>query len=538
MVKYMNPLLLEVHPLNEELVPSMSPEEFEALVFDLKQNGVEQPLKLLAGTNQVIDGKNRLKGSIKAKLDKVPVEDKEISEEDLPFYILSRPAVHRHFTIGQKAALAAKFARLFSERKRGGIFSTSAIREQGGTFSTLTELSGKSRQVAAKLFGINDRYVQIALNLMKLAPESFELLERGELNIKDAQAIIAKARVQRSSDQLIPELQKLVTADKLAHEAAWHLSQLTQDEQRVLLEMVKEKGITALGEAETRKIKLVIKKSRDDQQWQQFQEELLSLREERTRLEQELAAARAATDQYRNELEELNNKVNEAANEAHPEVVARIAYLEGEVAKYTEEKQDLQARLEQVQEEMDDLSAKFFEVQARNEELQKENSEMKDTLERARKMIAPRVKKIGRKRKSIYDKHIEKLEERLARSKEKQRELRESQKDLQKVIHKLARRVVNLEVRREHLRADSALRTIIGILQGPELKPLPDYILMHHGDVLGTLELLNAAMEGMEALLEKVNDAAITLFKKLDVVDDDEADSETSSGTETSSQTP
>lgn len=517
-MKFINPLLLEVHPLNEELVPPMTPEEFEVLVSDLKQNGVEQPLKLLAGTNQVIDGKNRLKGSIKAKLNKVPVEDKEISEDDLPFYILSRPAVHRHFATGQKAALAAKFAKLFSERKQGGTFSTSAIREQGGTFSTLTELSGKSRQVAGKLFGINDRYVQIALNLMKLAPESFELLERGELTIKDAQAIIAKARVERSPEDLIPELRELVAKGKLAPGAAWHLSQLTHDEQSAISALFKDRGLAALDESSGRKLKMTITRitAKDKEEWRKLQKDLLALQEEKKLLEQKLAASRHQTNQCLAELEELKNRTDEAAGD-RPEVVARISFLEEELNRYKDAEKILSERLQEKQDEMEDLREQFLDVRDQKEALEQKNEDLAARLRHIYELI--RKSRRGRKRKDIFQKQIDAQNKRLARAKEQIRELRDEKEKLNEIIGQLSNRVINLAARREHMQAQSALRHLIGILRGPELKNLPDHILLHEGDVIGALELLNEAMEAMEDLIARVNVSTRKLFQKMEVVE-------------------
>lgn len=133
----------------------------------------------------------------------------------------------------------------------------------------------------------------------------------------------------------------------------------------------------------------------------------------------------------------------------------------------------------------------------------------------------------GRKRKDIYQKQIDAQNKRLARAREQIRDLREEKEKLSKTIGQLSNRVINLAARREHMQAQSALRNLIGILRGPELKRLPDHILLHEGDVIGALELLNEAMGAMEDLLTRANKSARKLFRELEVIDDENSTQET-----------
>ena len=330
---------------------------------------------------------------------------------------------------------------------------------------------------------------------------------------------MARARVERSSDQLIPELKDLVGKGKLAYEAAWHLSQLTHGEQKVLLEMVKETGMTALDGTESRKIKLVMKKARDEQEWQQFQKELLALREEKKRLENELAKARQTIENYLDEFEELQSSMNNAAGEAlQPEVVTRINFLEKEISKYTEEKMNLDAELQEVKEQMTELQEKFLEEKAKREEAEQKVQKLQDIINSARE-IAEKAIKRGRKRKTIYQQQIDRMEERLERYKEKHSELKEEIERFRKINMVLARKVINLAARKEHMQTNNALRTILGILHEPAMKALPDQILLNEGDVLQTLDLFNEVLDTLDTLLNGVNKATRALFQKLEVVE-------------------
>ena len=515
-VKYTNPLILKVHPLNEELVPPMTPEEFEALVLDVRERGVQVPLDVLAGTNLVIDGRNRLQAAIKAKSSEVPVMEREIEEGELPLYIISRVGVHRHMAKAQKAAVAAEYTEILQDKLKRG-------RPQKKGFKIET-FSGKAIHQAAQRFGVANSYIQTALNLKKLVPESFESMKAGELTIKDAQAIIARARVERSPEQLIPELQKLVEDGKLAHEAAWHLSQLTHAEQSVIRVLVKDKGIASLNESTGRALKITMRTARDTEEWKQLQEDLLALQKKKRHLEQKLAESRRQASQYLDELEELKNKADSAASE-QPEVVARIGFLEQELSRYKDAEDILSGRLQEKQDEMEELRDQFLEVRDQKETLEQKNRELASRLQQIFELISKSRR--GRKRKDIYQKQIDAQNRRLARAREQIRDLREEKEKLSKTIGQLSNRVINLAARREHMQAQSALRNLIGILRGPELKRLPDHILLHEGDVIGALELLNEAMGAMEDLLTRANKSARKLFRELEVIDDENSTQET-----------
>ncbi len=107
-VKYTKPQELEPHSLNIDLVPEMSPQEFEALKEDIAEKGIRQPLEVLKGTNLVLDGRNRWRAAVELGVE-VPYVEVDIPEEEVSLYVLERVPTHRSLTPGVRAALAAEW---------------------------------------------------------------------------------------------------------------------------------------------------------------------------------------------------------------------------------------------------------------------------------------------------------------------------------------------------------------------------------------------------------------------------------------------
>lgn len=371
-IRYIDPKKLKPHPLNESLIPPMTPEEFEALVEDVKEKGVLQPLEVQKGTNFILDGRNRWKAAIEANLETIPYREVEVPEEEVALYILERVPTHRSLSPGIRAALAAEWVEVMKPHvkrgrpEKGGKNSTFFSEDQsppeatkdatklvgkgvqkeeiyGGGRNSTTINTGRLREQAAKKFGVNDHYVQIAWNLKRLVPESFQLLKAGELSIQDAQRIVAQARLELGEGELIPELKKLFDLGKFKPEAAWHIALLPKEDQRTLLEILGIKALEELTASESKKLKLVFKNAKDTKEFKKLQEELEAIKAERDALREEVAEAQRQIESYEQELAELEARVQEAANEVSPEVAARISFLEDEIARLKEERDEYQA---------------------------------------------------------------------------------------------------------------------------------------------------------------------------------------------------
>ena len=520
MGKVVNPETLKIHYLNEQLVPPMKPEELEALVLDVRERGVRIPIEVLAGTNLVIDGRNRLKAALQAELSNVPIEEIEISEDELPLYILSRVAVHRHLATSQKAALAAEYCELIREKVKIGRPTRDQHESTKNSVKIDRVFTGRdgARDLAAQRFGVANSYVQTALNLKKLSPESFQLLKAGDLSIKDAQAIVARAKVERVGDQLIPELKVLVELKRLQPEAAWHLAQLTTDEQKVLLEVFKKEGVSSLKPSEGQRIKLIFKNLRDTEEWKNLQEEMLDLREEKKKLEQQLQSARLAIEDYRDELDRLKTQMAEAAEEADSQLIARITYLETQVSNVKEEKAEIERKYREVEDQIDALYKQFIDERTRREAAEQELNKLKTSMKKIEEIVNRGARR-GRKRKEAHQREIEQLRKKIEKLNQKIKEQQSVISELNKMSHMLSHRVIDLQARREGKLAQNDLKTVLGILKGPNMKRLPDLIALREGDVLASVEELNACADAMLELITEVLKAATILFEEIQVVE-------------------
>ena len=91
----------ELHPLCT-LFPRVEGAEFDALVEDIKANGLRQPIVL--HNNMILDGGNRYRACIQAGVDPQFVQ---FDGDNLVSFVLSANLHRRHLSAGQQAAIVA-----------------------------------------------------------------------------------------------------------------------------------------------------------------------------------------------------------------------------------------------------------------------------------------------------------------------------------------------------------------------------------------------------------------------------------------------
>jgi hypothetical protein len=111
-----SPRKLVAHPL-AELFPLLEGEEFEALVNDIKSNGLHQPIVLFEG--RILDGRNRYRACKRARIE--PIFKSYKGKAPLEF-VISLNLKRRHLNESQRAFVASKIANL----PRGGQSEVSA----------------------------------------------------------------------------------------------------------------------------------------------------------------------------------------------------------------------------------------------------------------------------------------------------------------------------------------------------------------------------------------------------------------------------
>lgn len=175
------------------LFPMMSEEEFTSLKEDIKANGQIEPITIYQ--DQIIDGRNRYKAC--EYLDLEPKVREWDGRGSLVKFVYSLNMNRRHLSNSQKATIAVEMLPLLEEerRKEKEDFSSSRERGEDGTFKPVTQKigeldkskhDGESTAQAAKIVGTNRQYVSDAKKIKQDAPEIFEKMKSGEMNINIA----------------------------------------------------------------------------------------------------------------------------------------------------------------------------------------------------------------------------------------------------------------------------------------------------------------------------------------------------------------
>jgi hypothetical protein len=133
------------HPL-ADLFPLMEGADFDALVNDIKEHGLREPILLFE--DQILDGRNRSRACEQANVE--PIYQDWISDGAPQAFVVSKNLHRRHLNESQRAMVAAKLA----TRKRqdslipGGIYA----KKLDGQIPTS---SGMAQQEAADLLNVS-----------------------------------------------------------------------------------------------------------------------------------------------------------------------------------------------------------------------------------------------------------------------------------------------------------------------------------------------------------------------------------------------
>lgn len=185
----------KVHPVADQL-PVIDGEEFDALVADIREHGLQNPVVLAPGGTTIVDGRNRFRAcelaGVAPRFETLPVAYTD--EQALVAYIVSTNLRRRHLTPGQAAAfglaIEEHYARLAKERQReaGG-----GSGRAGGDTRTVPQNSGEpfpraqeAGRQAARDVGVSHDSISRAKKVRDEAPDLFEKLQTGTATLNDA----------------------------------------------------------------------------------------------------------------------------------------------------------------------------------------------------------------------------------------------------------------------------------------------------------------------------------------------------------------
>jgi ParB-like chromosome segregation protein Spo0J len=155
----------EYHPI-ANLFPLMEGDEYQALVEDIKDRGLQEPIILYEG--KILDGRNRYRACVDAGVEiKLPLKIKTYDGKDPVGLVLTANLHRRHLDAGQRAVVAAELTNL----------------EKGANQYS----EGITIERAAELFNVGRGSIDRARKLLKVAdPEVVQEVKEGKQSVSGA----------------------------------------------------------------------------------------------------------------------------------------------------------------------------------------------------------------------------------------------------------------------------------------------------------------------------------------------------------------
>lgn len=203
---------IEFHPL-AELFPLMEGAEFDALVADIKQHGLREPVVL--HDDKILDGRNRYRACAAAGID--AIYEEWDCQGSIQAFVISKNLHRRHLNESQRAMVAAKI----SNRPHG----------DQGEVENQTSLSAGE---AANLLSVSRDTVFNAKTVLRGGtPEEIEAIQSGEAAV----ATIAR------------QIRKQVPKEKRAKDRAEPIAQSGKNPERIQRQQMQAEIWAQLSEA-------------------------------------------------------------------------------------------------------------------------------------------------------------------------------------------------------------------------------------------------------------------------------------------------
>jgi len=183
----------KIHPA-AELFPMIDTEELNALADDIKANGLIDPIVIYKG--QVLDGRNRLaaceRAGVEPRVIHTTLMDGKIGPTE---WVLAKNLRRRQLTKSQAAAVAVEALPMLEAEAHNRIIAGKVINPEQKVAQGESR-AAQSRDVAAEMMGVNRQYVSDAKKLRDEAPETYERVKAGKLNMQQAkrEAVVEQAQ--------------------------------------------------------------------------------------------------------------------------------------------------------------------------------------------------------------------------------------------------------------------------------------------------------------------------------------------------------
>lgn len=174
-----------LHPLCT-LFPRLEGEAFDALVDDIRANGLREPIKVLDG--MILDGGNRYRACIEAG---VEPEFDEYCGDNAAAFVISRNLHRRHLTAAQRSAVVTAVADFSKAHPAHRVAASHKEAATNSHFSTVEE-----RAAAAEVSPATQKKTE---RVHKADPELNAKVARGEVTLTEA---LAKTKPKKAKPKL------------------------------------------------------------------------------------------------------------------------------------------------------------------------------------------------------------------------------------------------------------------------------------------------------------------------------------------------
>lgn len=169
--------------------PMMETEEFDALVLDVKENGLLEPIWIYQ--NQILDGRNRFMACAAAGIE--PKFREYIGDDPMSF-AMSMNIERRHLTPSQRACLAVELLPFYEQAAK----ERQIRKPDDFVMEKIPQQNGAARVFAAEVTHVNPRYVSDAKMVKEESPSLFEEMKAGLIHMKEALSEVKKKKKQET----------------------------------------------------------------------------------------------------------------------------------------------------------------------------------------------------------------------------------------------------------------------------------------------------------------------------------------------------
>jgi protein gp37 len=168
----------KIHPA-ADIFPLIEGEEFDRLVADIDEAGLQEPIVLAPDGETIVDGRNRYRACERAGRDPIfRTLGGHYTEALIVQFIVSANLRRRHLDVGQRAMLALELEKAYAAEAKVG--------RPAKTLANLPRFNGGSRVRAAQDVGVSDGAVKQAKTVAEVAPDLADKVKRGERSLNDA----------------------------------------------------------------------------------------------------------------------------------------------------------------------------------------------------------------------------------------------------------------------------------------------------------------------------------------------------------------